>query len=620
MMDLKGEMKASDHTSEVIDGAGAGAASSETTSSCASDVDSKSGVTTTATKARGRKKRERETTGSGDAAAGAAAGGEGGTQERVRRRRGGPENGLHQYRGVRQRQWGRWVAEIREPRLRTRMWLGTFGTALEAARAYDEAALVYHGSGARLNLPHENYQKAEQHRAMPVVGCSANNYHFVSLNITNSKENVAAPMIGNGMATDGYCSTLKVDHASQLRRSSCSLGVGMPSSPLIHHPQWSSDSSCRLDATAQSIPNFSNAPTSHDSSVLRSASCNVGADHLFPPQVPSNYQRLSPCKLAPDRHQLPHNFGVSSPEMSSGLFINANCYSRSLGLRSPIIDCELGADCPFANRKGRGLHPTSSTQQHHPDVKTSAAPAPAQFKLNEFPADAPYESNMGGSLAGEVSREMLNVTTATTHLLPPSVVEETCQDCAGCFSEKAEYGAGMISEGSADNSFELVKSSDYGSCFAFESELQAMATPLGSQHESQIQSCVTTASSSKEDVSPVSSITSSTMLGGGAATDAGSPTSFWPDSSTSTQQPSDSFFWNNIQDPESSFLMKPCADLQPDTNLCWDDGVPIPILPPPPLFDLPDLPNLSFDSLTDVFCDTPKSTTGVERTKNFADI
>ncbi len=69
-----------------------------------------------------------------------------------RRRGGGPENSLHSFKGVRQRQWGRWVAEIREPRLRTRMWLGTFATALEAARAYDKAALTYQGPGARLNL------------------------------------------------------------------------------------------------------------------------------------------------------------------------------------------------------------------------------------------------------------------------------------------------------------------------------------------------------------------------------------------------------------------------------------------------------------------------------------
>ncbi|XP_075500567.1 ethylene-responsive transcription factor ERN1-like [Primulina tabacum] len=61
-------------------------------------------------------------------------------------------NNGNKFVGVRQRPSGKWVAEIKNTTQKIRMWLGTFDTAEEAARAYDEAAYLLRGSNTRTNF------------------------------------------------------------------------------------------------------------------------------------------------------------------------------------------------------------------------------------------------------------------------------------------------------------------------------------------------------------------------------------------------------------------------------------------------------------------------------------
>lgn len=92
----------------------------------------------------------------------------------VRARRKSSSRGHHRYVGVRQRPSGRWVAEIKDSLQKVRLWLGTFDTAEDAARAYDDAARALRGSNARTNfeLPHSaaasnSFGGGGSHRVLP---------------------------------------------------------------------------------------------------------------------------------------------------------------------------------------------------------------------------------------------------------------------------------------------------------------------------------------------------------------------------------------------------------------------------------------------------------------------
>ncbi|PON93004.1 AP2/ERF domain containing protein [Trema orientale] len=182
------------------------------------------------------------------------------------RRKSSSSRGHQRFVGVRQRPSGRWVAEIKDSLQKVRLWLGTFDTAEDAARAYDDAARALRGANARTNFE------------LPAAASHHHNQYHANLE-PFSFEQVSAGSASTGVETEGLLGALKAKlFDGDAKPTRASLLFPLRAKPLVPQ-QYHQNHHKMTTSTTSPSPSHDH----HDVIVLRDHDLvGLGVHHQLP--------------------------------------------------------------------------------------------------------------------------------------------------------------------------------------------------------------------------------------------------------------------------------------------------------------------------------------------------